>query len=116
MKIRELVSYWEKHARGRLTRTVYPVNLSPENEARLNRLAERYPLRTRESLLRNLLSAAMDELETGFPYVEGERVVAVDEDGYEIYEDVGMTPRFLKLTQQHMRKLKEQKKEEESAA
>ncbi|MDX1589498.1 MAG: pilin assembly protein [Oleiphilaceae bacterium] len=115
MKIRELVQYWEKHARGRLSRTVHPVSLSDQAESRLTQLAERYPLRTRESLLRNLLSAAMDELETSFPYVEGDKVVAVDEDGFDIYEDVGLTPRFLAYTKHHMADLKK-RKEDESAA
>ena len=107
MKLAELVEYWEKHAKGRLTRTVHPVTLPEESATRLEALAERYPLRTRESLLRNLLSAAMDELEESFPYVEGDRVVTTDEDGYEIYEDAGRTPEFLRLTHQYMRQLKE---------
>ncbi|TVP57928.1 MAG: pilin assembly protein [Halomonadaceae bacterium] len=115
MKIRELVDYWEKHARGRLSRTVHSVQLSDAAEARLSDLARRYPVRSRESLLRNLLSAAMDELESGFPYVEGNKVVAVDEDGYEIYEDVGITPRFLALTKQHMQELKQKKADQTPA-
>lgn len=115
MKIRELVDYWEKHARGRLSRTVHPVQLSDTAEARLSELASRYPVRTRESLLRNLLSASMDELESGFPYVEGDKVVAVDEDGYEIYADAGMTPRFLALTKQHMQELKRKKEAQNSS-
>lgn len=107
MKIRELVRYWEKHARGRLTQDVYTVTLSPSNEAYLEKLEALYPLKTREELIRDLISAALDELETSFPYVQGSRVVAYDEEGYEIYEDAGLTPRFINLSQRYMQDLKE---------
>lgn len=109
MKIKELVRHWEKHARGRLTRDEYAVSLSAESEARLRILAEQYPMRGREELIRDLVSAALDELETSFPYVQGNRVVAVDEDGYEIYEDAGITPRFVHLSQKHIQTLKSRK-------
>lgn len=107
MKIKELVRYWEKHARGRLAREIDTVSLSPRNEARLRLLAEQYPMKAPEELLRDLVSAALDELETSFPYVQGKRVVAVDEDGFEIYEDAGITPRFVSLSQKHIKALKE---------
>lgn len=107
MKIRELVRYWDKHARGRLTQDVYTVALSQSNEAYLEKLQQLYPLKTREDLVRDLISAALDELETSFPYVQGSRVVAFDEEGYEIYEDAGLTPRFLDLSQKYMQDLKE---------
>ncbi|MFE8072373.1 pilin assembly protein [Marinobacteraceae bacterium S3BR75-40.1] len=106
MKIAELVKYWEKHARGRLTADNYRVALSDDNQARLEKLSELFPRKSQEELIRDLLSAALDELETSFPYVQGERVVAFDELGDEIYEDKGMTPRFVDLSQKHMRELK----------
>lgn len=107
MKIRELVRYWDKHARGRLTQDVYTVSLSRESEAYLEKLEQLYPLKTREELIRDLISAALDELETSFPYVPGSRVVAYDEEGDEIYEDAGLTPRFLNLCQKYMHDLKD---------
>ncbi len=106
MKIKELVRYWDKHARGRLTRDLYDVSLSDKHKALLESIAELYPMKSREELIRDLISAALDELETSFPYVQGSRVVALDEEGYEIFEDAGMTPRFVHLSQEHMRELK----------
>ena len=107
MKIRELVRYWDKHARGRLTQDVYTVSLSRSSEAHLEKLERLYPLKTREELIRDLISAALDELETSFPYIQGSRIVAYDEEGYEIYEDAGLTPRFLDLSQKYMHELKD---------
>jgi hypothetical protein len=106
MKIRDLVTHWDKHAKGRLARDPYDVNLSDSHHEELSKLAALYPMKSPQDLMRDLLSAALDELETSFPYVEGDKVVAYDEDGFEIYEDVGLTPRFVALSQKHMEDLK----------
>lgn len=106
MKIKDLVRYWDKHARGRLTRDDYAAALSEQHLARMKKLSELYPLKSPQDLIRDLISAALDDLETSFPYVQGSRVVAFDEDGFEIYEDAGLTPRFVSLSQKHMRDLK----------
>lgn len=106
MKIKDLVNYWDKHARGRLTRDAYFANLSDQHHKRLEKLAALYPMKSSQDLMRDLISAALDELETSFPYVQGSRVVAFDEDGFEIYEDQGMTPRFISLSQKHIQELK----------
>ena len=106
MKIKDLVNYWDKHARGRLTRDTYHANLSDQHRQQLEKLAALYPMKSSQDLMRDLISAALDELETSFPYVQGSRVVAFDEDGFEIYEDSGLTPRFISLSQKHIQDLK----------
>ncbi|SFR75197.1 hypothetical protein SAMN05216203_2770 [Marinobacter daqiaonensis] len=108
MKIRDLVAHWDKHAQGRLARDAYFVALAEKHHEELSRLAALYPMKSPQDLMRDLISAALDEIETSFPYVEGDRVVAYDEDGFEIYEDIGMTPKFVALSQKHMEELKEQ--------
>ena len=107
MKIRDLVAHWDKHAKGRLTRDTYYLKLADNHHEELSRLASLYPMKSPQDLMRDLISAALDELETSFPYVEGERVVAYDEDGFEIYEDVGLTPKYVALSQKHMEDLKQ---------
>lgn len=107
MKIKDLVQYWDKHAQGRLTRDTYFMNLGEEHHEELQRLTSLYPMKSPQDLMRDLLSSALDELETSFPYVQGSKVVAYDEDGFEIYEDEGLTPRFVALSQKHIKKLKE---------
>ena len=49
-----------------------------------------------------------EELEESFPYVQGQHVVATDEEGDPLYEDVGPTPRFLALSRRHLEDLSEQ--------
>ena len=106
MKIKDLVNYWDKHARGRLTRDAYFMALSDQHHKRLEKLAALYPMKSSQDLIRDLVSAALDELETSFPYVQGDKVVAYDEDGFEIYEDVGMTPQLVSLSQKHIKRIK----------
>ncbi len=46
MKIKDLVNYWDKHARGRLTRDAYFMALSDQHHKRLEKLAALYPMKS----------------------------------------------------------------------
>jgi len=105
MKIRELARHWEQNAKGRLTKTSYAIHLDVESAARLAAIAEMYPKRHPEELLGELIGAALEELETSFPYVKGQHVVATDEEGDPLYEDIGPTPRFLSLSRRYLQDL-----------
>jgi len=111
MKIRELVQHWQENAQGRLSATPYQIRLDLEAAARLAALQEMYPKHHVEELLGELLGAALDELETSLPYIKGHKVVATDEQGDPLYEDVGLTPRFLSLSRRHLQRLSEQQKQ-----
>ena len=105
MKIRELAQHWEENAKGRLTETGYTIHLDVEAAARLAAITEMYPKRQPEELLGELIGAALEELEKSFPYVKGSTVVATDEEGDPLYEDIGPTPRFLALSRRHLHDL-----------
>ena len=62
------------------------------------------------AIITELLSAALDTLEAALPYEQGERIIAEDECGDPIYEDVGPTPHFLMLAKQHAARLAEESK------
>ena len=102
MKIRELAQQWEETAKGRLTKTEYAIHLDVEAAARLAAIREMYPKRSTEELLGELIGAALEELEASFPYIRGQHVVATDEEGDPLYEDVGPTPRFLSLSRRDL--------------
>ena len=108
MKIRELVQHWQENARGRLSVTPYQIRLDLEAAARLAALQEMYPKHHVEELLGELLGAALDELEASLPYVKGSQVVATDEQGDPLYEDIGPTPRFLALSRKYLKSLVQQ--------
>lgn len=105
MKIRELAQHWEENAKGRLTDTGYRIHLDMEAAARLAAIVEMHPKRQPEELLGELIGAALEELEKSFPYVKGSTVVATDEEGDPLYEDIGPTPRFLALSRRHLHDL-----------
>jgi len=64
-----------------------------------------YPKRNTEELLGELIGAALEELEASFPYIKGQQVIATDEEGDPLYEDVGPTPRFLTLSRRYLHDL-----------
>ena len=105
MKIRDLVNDWELSAKGKLSKTIYSIPLDVESAARVAALSEMYPKRRPEELLSELVGVALQELEGSFPYVKGSKVVATDEQGDPLYEDVGLTPRFLALARKHLQEL-----------
>ena len=101
MRFKALLNTWgKKHARER-TDERFSIRLTVEDAARLNALAELFPGNDSERLISDLLSAALDETEAAMPYVAGERIIREDEFGDPVYEDVGLTPKFLELVRLH---------------
>ncbi len=105
MNVRDLLTHWAQEPGERHTQHEYWMQLSARDAARIAALAELFPNKPRQALIGELLSAALDELEAAMPYVPGERVIAEDELGDPMYEDAGLTPRFLELTRRHLEKL-----------
>ena len=108
MKIRELARHWEHNAKGRLTHNNIQIRLDLESAARLAALSEMYPKRQPQELLGELIGAALEELEASLPYVKGSQMVATDEQGDPLYEDIGPTPRFLALSRKYLQSLVQQ--------
>lgn len=106
MRIRQLPKEWANTARPETPVMSVSLELPLEHAARLMALQEMYPGRTREQILLDLLGAALDDLEEALPYTQGERIVAEDELGDPIYQDVGLTPRFLELTRRFRNELR----------
>ncbi len=105
MSLKALVNQWEAQAQGALTQETCEVHLTVEDAAKINALMEMYPKRSKEQLIRELITAALTELEASFPYIQGAKVVSTDELGDPIYEDVGPTPAFITLTKKHLQRL-----------
>ena len=111
MKLKDLIEAWDAEAAGALTRETYSVRLPLDSAAKIEALAELFPRRTKEQLITELLSVALDELVSSFPYVQGDRVISRDEEGDPLFEDVGHTPRYLELVSSHMNRLSDDAKE-----
>lgn len=103
MRFNELVHNWKTKDTGAMTEELYSIRLPVEDAARLQALADLFPRRPPELLLADMIKVALDEVEGRFPYEKGNRVVAHDEEGDPIYEDAGLTPRFLELSRHYLK-------------
>jgi len=101
MKIRDLPNAWQERAGEKPTARSYQIQLPVQVAAGIGALAEMYPGRTETRIITDLLLAALNELEESFPYTQGQRVIAEDEFGDPVYEDIGPTPRFGELIRKH---------------
>jgi len=79
------------HHKATLTDVTFPI--STEDLIRIEALASVFDMDKHE-LITSLLHTILQEVETSMPYRQGTKVIRV-EDGEPIYEDVGLTPRYL---------------------
>src|SRR5579863_6180131 len=105
VSFKELLESWRETAAAPRTARKFAVHLPLDEAAQLQALAEMFPGRAPEQLITELLGAALKELAAAMPYVAGKRVISTDEQGDPIYEDVGLTPRFMQLTRAHRGRL-----------
>ncbi|MHB1214125.1 MAG: type 1 pili tip component [Thiobacillus sp.] len=105
MRIAELIHRWHQEGQTRTDVRVYTVHLPLRDAARIEALNRMYPGRGTSQLMADLVRAALDELEVAMPYIPGDRVIAEDDYGDPIYEDIGPTPQFYSLSHEILRKL-----------
>jgi len=101
VKIKDLLEEWEKSASEKRAAHKYNIKLPISVAAHIRALAEMYPGRSESEILVDLLSTALDELLEALPYVKGKHVIREDDFGDPVYEDVGMTPKFIELTSKY---------------
>ena len=106
MKVQDLLNHWESTSTGAVTQDAYQVKLPIEAAAKIAALVDMYPSQSAETLITDLLSAALDDLESHLPYVGGNKIIGRDELGDPMYEDVGPTPKYLDLTKKHLQRYK----------
>ena len=105
MRIAELIQRWHGEAHTRTAARTYIVRLPLRDAARIEALRVMYPNRSDSQIMADLIRAGLDELEVAMPYVPGKRIIAEDDYGDPIYEDLGPTPQFYSLSHEILRKL-----------
>ena len=105
MKFKPLLDRWKKDAAPARTAKEYAVRLPLDDAARLHALTELFPGRTLEEIITDLLSAGLDEIAAAMPYQAGPKVISRDDQGDPVYEDIGLTPRFVELTRKFKKSL-----------
>lgn len=114
MQPEDLLKVWSAPDNTRLTAQQYSVRLPLHVAARIAALCEMYPRRTRTDMMSDLLSTALDQVESGFPFVKGRDTGLTEDDGAPVYEDAGPGARFRALTEKHMKELEAQQEKEEA--
>ena len=102
MKVRQLIEAWQSNAGAPQRGHELRLTLTVADCAKLRALSDLYPGRDVDTLARELLQAALLEVEEAMPYVPGQKIIGEDEFGDPVYEDVGPTPRFLDLARRYL--------------
>lgn len=100
MNVKQLMTSWENASHQNVLEENYHVRLPIKDAARIEALSSLYPGLNKEEVLAQLIEVALDEVERQMPYKPGKKVVSFDEMGDPLYEDVGLTPRYLELRHQ----------------
>jgi len=105
VKFKPLLDRWKKAAAPVKSAKEYAVRLPLDDAARLSALAELFPGYSIEDIVTDLLGAGLDEIAAAMPYVKGSKVISSDDHGDPVYEDIGLTPRFIELTRKFKKNL-----------
>jgi hypothetical protein len=105
VKFKPLLDRWKKDPPPVLTAREYAVRLPLDTAARLHALVELFPGRSVEEIVTDLLHAGLEEIAAAMPYEPGPKIISRDDHGDPVYEDIGMTPRFVELTRQLKKRL-----------
>jgi hypothetical protein len=108
VKFKPLLDRWRKDAVPVRTAKEYAVRLTLDDAARLHALTELFPGRSIEEIVTDLLHAGIDEIAAAMPYEPGPKVISRDDHGDPVYEDIGLTPRFVELTRRFKKSLEAQ--------
>jgi hypothetical protein len=105
VKFKPLLDRWKKHPPPQRTATEYAVRLPLDDASRLLALIELFPGVSVEEIVTDLLHAGLDEIAAAMPYEPGPAIISRDDHGDPVYEDIGMTPRFVELARKHKKTL-----------
>jgi len=105
VKFKVLLDRWKKETDPATTAEAYALRLPIEDAARLHALADLFPGQKIEHMITDLLHAALDEVAAAMPYEPGPKVISRDDHGDPVYEDAGLTPRFMELSRKYKKSL-----------
>jgi hypothetical protein len=100
-RVKQLLNEWVLASQSKPMVKSLTIKLTTQDYARVRALAELYTDRSEEQIISELLSAVLDEVEEALPYIPGKQVVAEDEFGDPVYEDIGLTRKFEQLKKKY---------------
>ncbi len=96
--IGRLLKAWSEQRIHFQPKVMQHIPIERDDIAKLEALAEVYQL-PKEEIIASLLSNALHEVEQRMPYIAGPTIIRIEE-GDPVYEDIGPTPKYLKIKSQ----------------
>lgn len=106
MRIKDLAKSWGLRKKPTKTEKFYEIRLTDTHAAKVAAIAEVFDVKSEEQVIEDLLAAALNELEEALPYQQGTKVVALDEENDPIYEDIGLTPKLMRATEEKLKEIR----------
>ncbi len=100
--IGEMLNSWDNHRIEHHPKINKKIPIHKDDIAKLKALSEAYEL-PMEEIIPNLLTNALKEVEERIPYIQGDKIIRIEE-GDPIYEDSGHMPIYLQAKQKIERK------------
>ena len=101
MKIEQLISRWKMLPQEEFDGEEYKIKISHSEAAKIQAIQELYSGLSSQMVIHQLLVSALNSFEEALPYVQGSRIIGEDEFGDPLYEDIGDTPKYIKLIEKH---------------
>ena len=104
---KDLSKVWDAPDNSTLTKKQFSLRLPILAAAKIEAICEMYPRKSKNEIIADLISTALEQYEQGLPSVNG-RLLGDHPDYGRIYEDVGPASRFRELTGKHLRELEKE--------
>lgn len=108
MEPQDLVKVWDAPDNSKLTPKQLSIRLPILVAAKISALCDLYPRKTKTEIIGDLLSTALDQLESALPSVRGEDLGTDPYDHEPMYEDIGLSGRFHDLTGKYLNELEKE--------
>jgi len=105
MSVKDMMSNWLRHNNSRLVKKQTSIRLPVHTAAKIEALCEMFPSKTKNEIVTDLLSAALDDVYESFEFVAGEEILIKDE---EHYLDIGDRKTFIDLVNKHFQTLEKE--------
>ena len=114
MKPQDLLNVWDAPDNSKLTPKQLSIRLPLHVAAKISALCDMYPRKTKTEIIGDLLATALDQLRSGFPFVEGREICRDPATDEIMYEDIGPASRFDSLTARYLREMENELEVKES--
>ena len=105
MKIEQLIDQWQALPKETFEGEDFVIKISHSEAARIEAIKELYSGLSTQMVVHQLLVSALNSFEEALPYVQGSKIIGEDEFGDPIFEDIGDTPKYIKLREKHQKRL-----------